>query len=245
MTAPAGHLFARSLLFNAAYLSLTLSMMIAGLPILLLSAEWTRRYVRLWTRLVMRLLRLICHIRYEVRGQIHITSQPVIYASQHQSAWDILILVLLLPSPLFVLKRELLWIPLAGWYMQRFGIIAIDRGKRGSALKRMVGQAKDALYARRPLVIFPEGTRRVPGNRLAILPGVAALYGHLMVPVVPVALNSGCFWGRNAFTKKPGTMVIEFLPAISPGLPPREMVQVLGQAIEGASAKLLAETSRA
>lgn len=230
-------IFFRSLVFNVAYVALTIIMLIIGLPVLL-SERLTQAYVHLWCSLVLALLRIFCGVQSEVRGRERITSQPVIYACKHQSAWDVFMLLTLLPAPMFVLKRELLWIPMIGWYMRRYGIIPINRSKGADALKAMSAKARDALHAKRPLMIFPEGTRRVPNAPAAYQSGVALLYDRLKVGVVPIALNSGLFWGRNAFIKKPGTAVIEFLPAIPPGLPPREMLAALEAAIEGACDKM-------
>jgi 1-acyl-sn-glycerol-3-phosphate acyltransferase len=234
-------LFLRSLIFFIFYLAWTLLLGIGGLPLLLISEDAARWVPRSWSKGVLVALRLICHTKYEIRGREYLTSQPVLFACKHQSAWDIVMLLVLLKRPNFVLKRELIWLPLAGWYILRLRMISIDRRKGAAAMRQVLSKAREGLHEGKPLVIYPEGTRTNPGAEPHYMPGVATLYSQLMVPVVPVALNSGSFWGRNAFIKKPGTIVIEFLPPIAPGLPPRELMQELQTRIESASAKLLAE----
>jgi 1-acyl-sn-glycerol-3-phosphate acyltransferase len=137
-----------------------------------------------------------------------------------------------------VLKRELLHIPMFGWYMRKVGMIAVDRSRGASALKQMVREAQATFAAGRSIAIFPEGTRTAPGEHKPYQPGVAALYTQLGVPVVPIALNSGLFWGRKAFLKKPGTITLQILPAIPPGLDRKTFMKRLESSIEDASKAL-------
>jgi len=157
---------------------------------------------------------------------------------KHQSAWDALILPVVLGDPAVVIKRELLWLPFYGWYAARAGSITIDRRGGAGALRRMVAAARQAVAAARPIVIFPEGTRTAPGHRLTYQPGVAALYQALAVPLVPAAVNSGLYWGRRSFVKRPGRIVLEFLPPIPPGLPRQQVMRELETRIETATAAL-------
>ena len=233
-------IFLRSLAFNIFYVGWTIILGLGGLP-LLLSRRTAIIIPRLWGATILAGLKFICGTRYEIRGREHMTSQPVLYACKHQSAWDIAILLMLIPNPAFVLKRELLWMPISGWYMWRLDMIPINREKGHSALKKMLVSARRCLHAQRQLIIYPEGTRMPAGAPPRYLPGVGTLYTQLKVQIVPVALNSGKFWARNAFIKKPGTIVIEFLPAIAPGLSARELLDTLESRIEAASTKLLEE----
>jgi 1-acyl-sn-glycerol-3-phosphate acyltransferase len=162
---------------------------------------------------------------------------------KHQSAWDTLILPVVLGDPAVVIKRELLWLPFYGWYAARAGSIPIDRRGGAGALRRMVAAARDAAAAARPIVIFPEGTRTPPGQRLTYQPGVAALYQALDLPLVPAAVNSGLYWGRRSFVKRPGRTVLSFLEPIPPGLPRREMMRELESRIEAATAALEREAT--
>src|SRR5947207_10003323 len=157
---------------------------------------------------------------------------------KHQSAWDTLILPVILDDFAVVVKRELFLVPFYGWYAARAGSIAINRGGGARALRGMVAAARQAVAAGRPVVIFPEGTRTAPGQRLAYQPGVAALYQALGLPVVPAAVNSGLFWGRRSFVKRPGRITLAFLGPLPPGLPRRQLMGELEARIEAATAAL-------
>ena len=231
-------IFLRSLLFNLCFLAWAMFSAILFAPFFLFSPRCAGAP---WARLSLWMVRIICGIRYEVRGREHITNQPVIYASKHQSAWDTIIFLVLLRWPAYVLKRSLLRIPLWGWYLWRMRMIAIDRSAGAGSMKQMIRDGKAALAMNRSLVIFPEGTRKKPGAPPDYHPGIVALYNQLGVPVVPVALNSGCYWGKDAFHKYPGTIIIEFLPPIPPGLDKKEFAARLQETIESASQKLINE----
>jgi 1-acyl-sn-glycerol-3-phosphate acyltransferase len=193
---------------------------------------------RVWVCGTVLLLRIFVGLTHEVRGLAHRLPGAALYAVKHQSAWDTLIFAMLLDRPAIVLKQELLNLPLFGWYMRKCRMIPVDRKGRGAALKRMAADARDRAAAGRPILIFPEGTRVAPGHRRPYQPGAAALYGALGLPVVPVALNSGLFWGRRSFHKLPGRIVVEFLPAIAPGLDRRIFMAELEAAIETAADRL-------
>ncbi len=198
---------------------------------------------RPWAAGALWLARVILNIRYEIKGIENLTNSPVIYASKHQSAWDTAIFLLLLNRPTYVLKRELLRIPLWGWYLWRMGMIAIDRSAGASAIKHMIRDAKERVAQGRTIVIYPEGTRTRPNAEPNYHPGVVALYSQLGVPVVPVALNSGVFWGKDAFIKKAGTITISFLPPIAAGMPKSEFLPRLQAAIENETNQLIANVS--
>ena len=231
----------RSALFNMAFWAWTALVTLAALAVIWGPRRWTLEVGRAWAAGTMLLLRALCRLDYEVRGTP--PAGPAIVASKHQSAWDTLIFPLLVRHPAYVLKRELLWIPLLGLCFWRAGHIAIDRSGGGPALRRLIRAAQRAVAAGRPLVIYPEGTRTSPGERRSYAPGVAALYRQLGIPAVPVALNSGLFWGRRTFLKRSGRITIEFLPPIPPGLPRREFMRELEARIETASARLAAEAT--
>lgn len=230
----------RSLLFNILFALWTGLIFVLSLPTLVLPRGAVWWMGGLWVRGALLLLRAIVGLGHRVRGGEHRVTGPAIYAAKHQSAWDTLVFPLLLDQPAYVLKQELIRVPLFGSYLRQCGMIPVDRRGRGSALKRMLRAARAAVAAGRPILIYPEGTRTPPGERRPYHPGVAALYGDLGVPVIPVALNSGLFWGRRSFHKKPGTITIEFLPAIAPGLPRREFMQELQSRIERAGERLAA-----
>lgn len=236
----------RATLFNLVVWLIFLALGVLYLPLLLIPGRAGERIMMTagtgWSRLMLRLAAGIVGLDYEVRGRANIPDRPVLYAVKHQSAWDTLAVPVLLPSPAVVLKRELFWVPFYGWYARRAGMIAIDRGAGARALRRMLRAARAARAKGRPVVIFPQGTRTMPrrlgGQPRPYQPGVAALYGELGVPVVPVALNSGLFWGRRAFRKQPGRITVEFLPAIAPGLAKRAFLAELESRIEAATDRL-------
>lgn len=231
----------RSLLFQLFSNLWSWSMMLLCLPVLLLPRIWVVRVGRLWAGGLHWLLRWICGLDHSLRGRENLPPGPCIVASKHQSAWDTIAMPVIFPDPCFVLKRELLWIPLFGLYLRRAGVVAVDRSGGSSALRRMVAEARRHAAEGRKIVIYPEGTRTAPGRRVAYHPGVAALYQQLGLPVVPVALDSGLYWPRRSLLRRPGRIAVDILPPIPPGLPRKEFMQRLERDIEEASAALIAE----
>jgi 1-acyl-sn-glycerol-3-phosphate acyltransferase len=207
-------------------------------PILFGPQRWSLAMFHFWGRGVIALL-AVCDIKVEVRGREHIPTGAALVAPKHQCMLDVFAQFTWLPASVFVMKKELQWIPWFGWYAARVGTIDIDRSAGASALKKMVVEAK-ALFAKdRQVVIFPEGTRGQPGLPGDYKPGVAALYRELDVPVHPVATNSGAHWPAHGFIRRPGTIVFEYLEPIPPGLKRAEFMRTLEERIETASAKLL------
>jgi 1-acyl-sn-glycerol-3-phosphate acyltransferase len=230
----------RSILFNLLYAIWTAGMHILCLPLLFASRRAVQTAGGIWIDGTLWLLKHVVGIDYRIVGAEHLPATPAVYAAKHQSAWETLFLSRYLNFPAFVLKQELLSIPLFGWFLKRAGMIAVDRKAGASALRSMARQATEILESGRSILIFPEGTRVNPGESKPYQPGVAALYTQQKVPVVPVALNSGLFWGRRSFVKRPGTIVVEFLPPIPPGLDRKTMMRELETRIETA-AKALAQ----
>lgn len=233
--------FIRSLLFNIYLFGGTGIIAFILLILLPFSAHEMRKGSQLWTRYVMWGMRWITGIRYEVRGLENLPDSGAIIACKHQSAWDTAIFVLLRLNTAYILKKELTKIPFYGWYVNRSGHISVDRSAGASALKNMVKDVKVALEKGRNVVIFPEGTRSNPGEPGDYQPGVAAIYTQTKQPIVPVALNSGLFWGRRSFLKKKGTIIMEIMPAIEPGLKRKEFMDRLESTIETKSRELEAE----
>jgi 1-acyl-sn-glycerol-3-phosphate acyltransferase len=228
----------RALAFNIAFFGVTALLGVAGLPLLLAPRSWVMHFGRFWARCVLALLKTIVGLDGEIRGLEHLPTGPCIISMKHQSAWDTLILPLILDDFAVVVKRELFFVPFYGWYAARAGSIAIDRRGGAGALRRMVAAARREVAAGRRVVIFPQGTRTAPGHRLPYQPGVAALYQALDLPVVPAAVNSGLFWGRRSFVKHPGRIILAFLEPIPHGLPRRQMMNELESRIEAATAAL-------
>ena len=214
----------RSSLFTLSQILLTplfCSAMLLALP---LGHKPVYRLAKAWTRLVIALAHLICGIEHRILGREHIPGRPSIVLSKHQSAWETLFFLQLFPAQVWLLKRELLHIPFFGWGLAMLRPIAIDRGTKLSALKQLVKQGRDRLARGLWVVVFPEGTRTRPGETLPYAAGGAWLASQTGAPVLPVALNSGCYWGRNSFLKKPGTITVSIGPPIDPnGLRPEEI----------------------
>jgi len=231
----------RSLIFQLAFWGWTALMAFAGLPFLLGTRRGMLAFGTFWARGVFALLRGIVGLDYEMRGRRHLPAGPCIIAMKHQSAWDTLAATILFPDCAVVIKRELGWLPFYGWYVVKAGSIAVDRGAASRALRRMVKRAERVAAEKRPIVIFPQGTRTAIGARKPYLPGIAALYQQLKLPVVPVAVNSGLFWGRRHFLRRPGTVLVEILPPIAPGQPRPAFMAELERRIETATDGLVAE----
>lgn len=235
----------RSLLFNGVFLVGTALVLIVVLPILLTTTARALRFVEWWSAVVDGALRWLVGLDYEIRGRENIADEPVIYACKHQSAWDTYLFFLIFPQPAYIMKKELMRIPIWGQFARKCRAISVDREGGASALKTLIHDTKDRLAAGRPVIIFPEGTRTAPGRRIPYNPGIAALYAQCNVPVVPVALNSGMFWGRRSYLKYPGRIRVAFMPAIEPGLKRRDFMTRLEDSIETAASRLAVEAARA
>jgi 1-acyl-sn-glycerol-3-phosphate acyltransferase len=234
----------RSILFNLLYGIWSAGMHIICLPLLFGSRHAVQAAGAVWIDGTLFLLKHVAGIDHRIVGAENLPATAAIYAAKHQSAWETLFLSRYLGFPAFILKKELLSIPLFGWFIAKAGMIAVDRKAGASALRQMARQAGETLGAGRSILIFPEGTRVAPGQTRPYQPGVAALYTQLKVPVVPVALNSGLYWGRRAFIKRPGTITVEILPPIQPGLDRKAVMQELESRIEPAAAALAQKPAR-
>jgi 1-acyl-sn-glycerol-3-phosphate acyltransferase len=237
--------WARALVFNVMFFAWTAAIGTLALPLLLAPRRASAWFGRLWSKSVLALLGAVVGLEYEVRGRDRLPRGACLVAMKHQSAWDAVVVPVVLADPAIVVKRELLYVPIYGWYAGRAGSIGIDRKGGGAALRRMVAAARRVAAQGRPIVIFPQGTRVAPGTQLPYQPGVAALYQALGVPLVPAAVNSGLFWGRRSFMKRRGRIVLEFLSPIPPGRPGRELMTELVARIESATDALLDEGNAA
>jgi 1-acyl-sn-glycerol-3-phosphate acyltransferase len=231
----------RSALFNiAVYLNFLVQAVLFS-PVLLLPERYVWPIARFWVRSTLWLHRTILATDEEIRGLENIPTGGFIVASKHQSAWETLRLIELFPRPCFILKRELLLVPLFGWYLTRVGMIPVNRGKRSLAVEAMTKRARRAIEEGRQIIIFPEGTRRPPLAPPEYRHGVARLYRDLGVACLPVALNSGLFWPRRSFAHRRGTIGLTCLRPIPPGLDPETFMAQLKSAIESGTAELMAE----
>jgi 1-acyl-sn-glycerol-3-phosphate acyltransferase len=234
-------LFLRSLLFNILFYANLIGIMIIGLPAMFWGRRGIIRLAQAWGWSTFWLMDKICGIKVEIRGRENLIDKGCIVAAKHQSIWDTFALCTQMRDFTYILKRELLFLPLFGQYLLLADQIAIDRKSRSAALKQLVAEAGEAIAEGRAIFIFPEGTRRPAGAPPHYKAGVAHLYAAEGAPCVPVALNSGLFWPRRKFLRYPGTIVIEFLPVIPAGLPTAEFLPKLQRVIEEASDRLMAE----
>ena len=222
-------LIVRNLLYWVVFLTLTPLYSLLAIAMLPFPRVLRHRVVTTWTPLMLWWLRVTCGLKFEVEGAAHIPTQPAIIASQHQSGWETMALQLIFPRQVWVAKKELAWIPFFGWGLAAVSAILIDRNSRTKAHQQLINQGQDRMKDGFWIVIFPEGTRMPPGQLGKFKQGGARLALSLDVPTVPVALNSGTLWPRNAFLKYPGTVEVIIGPAI---LPAGHSADSLTQAVE-------------
>jgi 1-acyl-sn-glycerol-3-phosphate acyltransferase len=231
--------FARSLLYVAIFYVWSAGLAIGFLPTMLLPPRFALAGFRFWSRGVLALLGPICGVRVEVRGRQYIPQGAGLIAAKHQCMLDTMALWSVVPAASYVTKKELLIIPVYGWYVLKTRQLVIDREGQAAALKKLMREGKERLQQGRQIIIFPEGTRTPPGQPADYKPGIAALYRELGVPCVPLATNSGTHWPAHGFVRHPGTIVYEFLEPIPAGLKRAEFMRELRERIETASEALL------
>lgn len=232
-----------SLLFNFFLILWEVLYTSIALPVVFFPTRVATIFLVFSVRVTLLMLHLLCGVKYEIRGMENIPKQPFIIASQHQSPFETFIFILLFRNAVFILKRELKWIPFIGLHLMALKMIFINRLDGISSIRYIVKLAKMRIKEKRSIIIFPEGTRTAAKQKIKYRPGVAALYGVLSVPVLPVALNTGLFWPKSILSirKNPGKAVIEILPPIYPGLSKDEFLENLKKTIEEKSSKLVAE----
>jgi 1-acyl-sn-glycerol-3-phosphate acyltransferase len=208
-------------------------------PLLVLPSKYTYLNGKAWALVIEYALNIICGIKFTVKGKENLPTTAYIIASKHQSALETILFWRIFAYPAYILKKELFNIPIFGTFLQKMRMIGIDRKAGASALKQVIKGAKEAIKHGRTIIIYPEGTRAAIGERKPYKPGIAALYSQKIAPVIPVAVNSGLFWQKDSFIKKPGTFIVEFLPAIDQGLTKDEFMQVLQEKIETATESLI------
>jgi 1-acyl-sn-glycerol-3-phosphate acyltransferase len=231
----------RSLIFNALFYLNMVVLMIVGLPTMLFGRKAVFALARLWGAISVWLLDAICGLKLEYRGVENIPAGAVLIAAKHQSFLETFALLKYAPDFAIILKRQLTYVPLFGLYLIVSQQIAIDRGRGRQALQQIAAAAKTVFAAGRQVFIYPEGTRRAPGAPPKYKQGATALYSETGVPCLPVAVNTGLFWRRHGFLRRPGVAVIEYLPVIAPGLNRNDFFKRLESTIETACARLNAE----
>jgi 1-acyl-sn-glycerol-3-phosphate acyltransferase len=233
----------RSVVYAVAFYLCTALYVILGFWLLLAPRAWAMEGLRLHGLTCLWLLKVICGTHLEIRGRDRIPPGACLVVSKHQSAWDTFALIPIFKDPAIVTKDELKWIPVYGWFILKFEHIRVQRARAAAALRQMVLDAKVCAAQGRQILIFPEGTRVLPGAAPDYKPGYLALYSGLDLPCVPLALNSGLFWPRRSLMRYPGTIVVEILEPVPPGLSRAEARARVEDAIEAASNRLIAEAN--
>lgn len=233
----------RSLLYAIAFYTATALFLLLGLWLLLAPRSWAMQGLKLHGLTCTWLLKVICGTRLEVRGREKIPDGGALIVAKHQSTWDTFALIPLFRDPAVVLKDELKWIPVYGWFCLKFAHILVKRDRAAAALKQLLGDARAKVSEQRQIVIFPEGTRQAPGAEPDYKPGYVALYEGLGVPAVPLALNSGLYWPRRSMWRYPGTIVVEVLDPIPPGMARAAFRTAIQTRIEEACDRLILEAA--
>ncbi|SIQ65131.1 1-acyl-sn-glycerol-3-phosphate acyltransferase [Rhizobium sp. RU35A] len=230
----------RSVLFNTLFYANLILRMIVLTPIyFLLPRKKAFAIPKAWARSNHWLMEKIVGTRFTIEGLENIPKTGCIFAPKHQSFWDTYALLPWIDDPVFILKRELTWIPLFGWYLMKQRMIPVDRGARGKVMVEVMRRTKIEMDNGRQLIIYPEGTRRPPGAEPAYRYGIARIYRDTQVPVVPIVLHPGLFWPRRSTLRYPGHFRVRILPAIEPGLDPDAFFARLVETLETASDQLL------
>lgn len=231
----------RSLLFNILFYALSFVLLTCCLPMVIMPRKWQRCVPPVWLWVGYRLEKYVLGLDYEVIGLEHLPKTSYLVAMKHQSAWETMKLYALFGDPAIVLKKELMDVPILGSYAHVMDMVPVDRSKGREATKFLIESARVILRDTRPLVIFPQGTRVAPLDKKPYKRGIIRIYEDMNIPLVPVALNSGVFWGRNKFWKRPGKITIKIFPPIPPGLDSEQVFVNMQELIENESDRLCRE----
>ena len=205
----------------------------------MISREGAWAGIHAYCRWVRMTARVIVGLRSEIRGPV--PQGQVLIAAKHQSFFDIILICSVVPRPKFIMKKELKWAPLLGWYAWRIGCIPVDRGKKGRAIADMKKAVAEGAKVPGQLIIYPQGTRVAPGVPMPYKVGTGLLYQQISEPCIPAATNVGVFWPRHGIYRKPGLAVVEFLDPIPPGQSVADFMAALERVVETASDRLMAE----
>lgn len=239
-------LLLRSIAFNIAfYANITLRMILLSPIYFLLPRKKAYRIPKAWAASNNWLMAKIVGATFEIEGMENVPEGGCIFAPKHQSAWDTFALLPYQRDPVYILKRELMWLPLFGWYVAKQKMIPVNRGARGKVMVEVMERTRQEMANGRQLIIYPEGTRRAPGAEPSYRYGIARIYRDIKVPVVPVVAHWGLFWGRRKLIKYPGRFKVRILPPIQPGMDPDAFHAHLIETLERESDRLLVETVEA
>jgi 1-acyl-sn-glycerol-3-phosphate acyltransferase len=231
----------RSILYGLWYYGATALLAILYVPLLPLPRRALHEGIRIWAQVLIWGMRVIGGVKLEVRGLHNIPPGACLIAAKHQSMFDVVPAFAYMPDALFVMKKELMRIPVFGWHNAKDGTIVVDRAGAANAMRKLIADTRDRFKEPRQLLIFPEGTRRAPGAEPAYKPGVAGMYRELETPCVPIATNTGLHITSSGVAKSRGTVVFEVLEPIPAGLKRADFMRLLQERIETASDALLRE----
>ena len=228
-----------TILFYSALALWTILMGILSLPFIFFPSKYIRFPAKTWIKGIFILLEYICGVTHEVRGHKNLTNEPLIIVSKHQSAFETFALYYYLESSFFIHKKQLFYIPIFGQYLLKSNMVSIDRAGQAKAMRKMISDVKKKLDHGSTIIIFPEGTRKKPGEKTDYKTGFVGIYNTTKRKLQPVALNSGLFWQKGIKKIKKGHIVIEFLQQIETGLNKKEVLEKVEYSIESATNKLL------
>lgn len=231
----------RSFIFNLVFYVNLIAFLLLGVVFFFTPRKWSIRALQVWARVSLWWMRVIVGTKVEFRGLENIPQGACLLVGKHQSLWETFALLAIVDDPAIVLKRELTYIPLFGWFAVKFQMVSVDRGAAASALRNLIKSAKKCVQQGRQIFIFPEGTRKAPGAEPDYKPGAAALYLNLKIPAVPFGLNSGLYWPRRKFLRYSGTIIVEFGAVIEPNMKRKEFSPKAQAAIEEITNRLVCE----
>ncbi len=234
-------LFVRSILFNILFYLNLFMWLVVCLPTLVMPERYVRFITRWWAKSSLLLLEIMTGTKSIFRGVEHIPKGGLLVASKHQSVWETFAFFTLFDRGTYILKRELMWIPLFGWYLKKLKMIPVNREKGSQSLRELNQKVKESLNAGRQIIVFPEGTRRAVDAPPVYKQGVAHMYRNSGLSVLPIAINAGLFWPRRQLRRRPGTIVAQCMPLIPRGLPKNDFMSALENVIETATHQLVQE----
>ena len=232
-------MFLLTIIFYFALASWTILMGVLSLPYMFLPSKFIVFPTKIWIKGIFICLRYICGVTHEIRGLNNLSDEPTIIVSKHQSAFETFALYYYLKKSFFIHKKQLFYIPIFGQYLMKHNMVAIDRTGQASTMRKMITDIKKKLDSGSTIIIFPEGTRKIPGAKADYKTGFIGIYNTSKRKLQPVALNSGLFWQKGLKVIKRGHIVIEFLPEINSGLDKIEVLDKVESSIESATNKLL------
>ncbi len=228
-----------TIIFYGALASWTIIMGFLSLPFLLLPSKYLRISAKIWIKGLFILLKYICGVTHEIKGFKNLSNEPIIIVAKHQSAFETFALYYYLKKSFFIHKKQLFYIPIFGQYLMKHNMVAIDRTGKASAMRKMITDVKKKLDSGSTIIIFPEGTRKKPGDKTDYKSGFIGIYNTAKRRLQPVALNSGLYWQKGISIIKKGHITIEFLPQIEIGLDKKDVLKKVENSIESATEKLL------